>query len=167
MIDSGVALALEIIDDISVIFVNWHKDGITSFHREIVARLNNAGLPIAQDKSIPIGSIEEESIPFIGNIISLTNKTVSPMTKSIGKLVAFFKKYDIGREVTYPVWASLAGKLVSYSMLNRGILAQFNYVYKHTPRPASKFAIKPAHIVFKVSERQKNRKCSPLYRCYP
>lgn len=155
MLNKGTALALAIIDDISVLFAGWNISDITTFHAELVQRLTAACLPIAIDKSITVGTVETQKIPFIGNIINLVNKTITPMNKRISKLAAFFHKFDIGKEVPYPVWASLVGKLVSYSMLHRGLLAQFNYVYKHTPRPVSKLAIKPADIIVKVSEKQK------------
>lgn len=115
-----------------------------SFSTGLVTRLTRAGMPIATDKSIKVGEVEKHDISFIGNIINLTNKRVTPMSKRIGKLAAFFRKYDIGKQVPCPVWASLVGKPVSYSILHHGILAQFNYVYKQTPRPASKLAVKPA-----------------------
>lgn len=126
MLSKGTALALAIIDDITILFAGWGSTYITAFHAELASRLNKAGLPIAADKSIKVGEVERHELPFIGNVLNLTDKTVKPMTKRIGKLAAFFRKYDIGKLVPYPVWASLVGRLVSYSMLQRGILAQFN-----------------------------------------
>lgn len=114
-------------------------------NKEIVTRLNNADLPIASDKSIEVVQIEEGVILFIGNMISLKDKTVAPRSKSYGKLTAFFEKYDIGNDIPYTLWDSLAGKLVSNSILHRRILGQFNYVYRH--RTDSKGVGAPKHEV--------------------
>lgn len=62
---TGLALALEIIDDISIIFVDWPNEEIAAVHHELKKLLINAGLPIAADKSLETGKIEAGIIPFI------------------------------------------------------------------------------------------------------
>lgn len=44
---TGTALALEIIDDISILYAGWTNVHIIAFHKELVKLLTKAGLPIA------------------------------------------------------------------------------------------------------------------------
>lgn len=74
----------------------------------------------------------------------------------VNKLSAFINTYNFNQEVSYTIWASLVGKLVSYAMLHRGILAQFNYVYRHAPKPPPRNIAAPSAIKVRVSAQQRN-----------
>lgn len=90
-----------------------------------------------------IGTVEKDVIPFIGNSLNLKDISVAPMASRVNKLVAFTRTYDLLQNVSYTVWSSLIGKLVSYSMLHRGTMSQFNYVYRHMPKYMNKLRPNP------------------------
>lgn len=68
---SGTALALAIIYDVGIIYADWNNTDIVTMHSELVRILIDAGLPIVDDKSIKVGDIKENALPFIGNIFRL------------------------------------------------------------------------------------------------
>lgn len=132
---AGLALALPIIDDISIIFFDWGANEITTVHKLLNTLLVNAGLPIAIDKSFQVGKVEEGSIPFIGHDISLTERKITPMAARVSKLKTFIDHLDLSTIISFTLWASLRGKLVSFAMLHRAKLSQFNRVYRESPKP--------------------------------
>lgn len=113
----GTAFVLAIIDDVGILFAGWEKRDMIALHTELVRLLTEAGLPIAPDKSLKVGEIEETALPFIGNVIRLDSCTIAPMPKRLSKLNEFVKIYNFSQEVPYTIWASLVGKMVSYAML--------------------------------------------------
>lgn len=149
------ALALAIIDDISILLCSWPDKQIKLLHRTLLTLLIAAGLPIAEAKSLPEDSIEEEAVPFIGMTLKLRTKLVTPMTTRIAKLATFIRSNSFDAIVTYTVWTSLVGKLVSYAMLHRGILAHFDTVYRHTPRIYLNSTM-PANVRYTISDQQKD-----------
>lgn len=67
----GLASALAIIDDISIVFTNWRKEGIVALHKELNKLLNEAGLPIEYDKSLEEGRVETERSHLSGTTSTL------------------------------------------------------------------------------------------------
>lgn len=103
LLPPGAALALAIIDDISIIVNNWPHSRITLLHRTLRTLLIAAGLPIAEQKSLPVDEIEDKVIPFVGMEVNLVTKLVTPMTSRITKLAAFVKSHSFARSITYTV----------------------------------------------------------------
>lgn len=90
----GSALALAMIDDISVITTGGTDNQIKLFHRILCTFRTTAGLPIANDKSLEVDAVERRTLPFIFMIIFLRDKCVSPMSNNIFKLAGFLLHQD-------------------------------------------------------------------------
>lgn len=151
----GAALALAIIDYISFLLCDWPEQLTHLLHRTLRTLLTAAGLPIAGNKSLPVGQIETKKRPFIGMNINLQTKQVTSIANRINKLAAFIKYHNF-TSVAYTVWTSLMGKLVTYAKLHRGILSRFDTVYRHTSHVLPNNTNKAAHVKLIVSEQQKD-----------
>lgn len=157
-----LSIALAIIDDIDITTADWEDERIIALLKQLVRLLNEAGLPVVEDKSLPVGTIEQNELPFIGNIIDLQHKTVCPMKKRIGKLSAFVHNCNFDKKVFKTFWLSLIGNLLSNAMLHHGILSQFNQLFKELPKSKQSKQLnhiptnQPIHVSKKQTEEVKS-----------
>lgn len=76
------------------------------------------------------------------------------MIGRVAKLKHFIDHLDLSKPISFTLWASLLGKLVSFAMLHRGILSQFNLVYRQTPKSLPSSRGNPAKHNILVSKPQ-------------
>lgn len=93
-----------------------------------------AGLPVSEEKSLPLQKVERELIPFLGCNIDLVKRMVLPMPDKISKIAAFVHTLQVHEPIPLRKWESVTGKLLFYAILNRPILSALEKLYEGVPR---------------------------------
>lgn len=126
-------LICHIIDDITIITVDWPKEQVQAWHR-ILRNLFTAALyPISLKKSCPLQTFIQDTVPLIGLSIDLLHGQVTPQDDKYNSLVHQLRSTLQQTRLSTHTWQNIIGKLCWYSTLHRPALSAFSLVY-HSPR---------------------------------
>lgn len=139
-----------IIDDISIITIDWDPALICTWHRILRTLFTAAGLPINVKKSCPINEVVVDGVPFIGLAINLKSGLVTPQSEKYNSLASSFQTMNLNGPIAIHDWQHILGKLCWYATLHRPTLSAFAVVYKY-PRRTPKH---PTARTFTVSSEQ-------------
>lgn len=76
------------------------------------------------------------------------------MAARVSKLKCFIDHLDLATNISFTLWASILGKLVSFALLQRGILSQLNRVYRESPKQPPTGKANPTKHILLVSKGQ-------------
>lgn len=123
-----------IIDDITVITVDWPHQIVCAWHKILRNLFQAASLPISTNKSCPVNQVVTDEVPFIGLTISLATCMITPQHDKYDSLATRLQKQYFSKPTPVREWQQIVGKLCWYVSLVRPALAAFATLYKY-PRP--------------------------------
>lgn len=80
------SLILLILDDQGTITCGWPDSLVLEFYRNLRESMENAGIPIAWNKSSAPASLAKHEMPFIGHIISMEQNEILPSPEKCKKI---------------------------------------------------------------------------------
>lgn len=121
-------LILLILYDQSKITFGWTDALVLDFYRKLRGTLADTGLQIACSKSSPPNLVAKQTMPFIGHVINLADKTIHPNPKKWANVATAKWGMSAARTFSFERRQTLIGRLSWFSEIRRGLLVTFDGV---------------------------------------
>lgn len=129
-IEKGDGAFFHIIDDVNFVADGWPREAVIFLHRCLLLHFQKNGLPFKAAKSLPIGQVEVNSLPFIGWNWNLKTGIITAQERRLSEAISDVREVLDSKTHNPRAFERSVGRLIWQTLGHRPLLSTLSTVFR-------------------------------------